>query len=153
MNKRLLLLCTGVIFTGTSAMAAATGTFKTYREGTSQVSSYVKISESGGKLSGTILCVVGPDGKVDPDATCLVGTCKGKKWTGMRFMWDVAKKSPGVYEDGQVIRGKDGKIYGVDVKELNGGAKLEIKGYMKMMGSKVGGGAAFFDRVSSTPCK
>jgi len=103
------------------------GVWKTIDDDTKQEKSLVRISESGGVLSGKIDKLLNP---TEPNPVC--DKCsddrKGKPITGMSII-DGVKQSGDVWEGGQILDPNNGKTYRVRLKPIEDGRKLEVRGY------------------------
>ena len=104
------------------------GVWKTIDDDTKQEKSLVRITESGGVLSGKIDKLLNP---TEPNPVC--DKCsddrKGKPITGMSII-DGVKQSGDVWEGGQILDPNNGKTYRVRLKPIEDGRKLEVRGYM-----------------------
>jgi len=106
------------------------GKWRTIDDKTGKVKSIVEIYEAGnGTLSGKVLQLVNSD--KGPNAIC--DLCKGanhnKPVTGMVIAWGL-KHEGDSWDDGKILDPKNGKVYSAKMTPLNGGAKLEVRGYM-----------------------
>ena len=106
------------------------GKWRTIDDKTGKVKSIVEIYEAGnGTLSGKVLQLVNSD--KGPNAIC--DLCKGanhnKPVTGMVIAWGLQHEGD-VWDDGKILDPKNGKVYSAKMTPLNGGAKLEVRGYM-----------------------
>ena len=106
------------------------GKWRTIDDKTGKVKSIVEIYEAGnGTLSGKVLQLVNSD--KGPNAIC--DLCKGanhnKPVTGMVIAWGL-KHEGDTWDDGKILDPKNGKVYSAKMTPINGGAKLEVRGYM-----------------------
>ena len=114
-----------------SCMASAAspeGVWKTIDDATGEARSYVTITADNGTLSGTISKILDP---ANEDSIC--SACKGErkdqKIVGMTILWDMTQQGD-KYDDGKIIDPESGKIYSANMKVLEGGKKLEVRGYI-----------------------
>ncbi|KQX90469.1 DUF2147 domain-containing protein [Variovorax sp. Root473] len=124
-----------VLFTVTavSAMAQSTpvGLWRNADDKTGEVKAEIRIAETGGALSGRIEKSLKKDTK--PDATC--DECsddrKGKPITGLEIIRG-GKKGEGkdVWEGGKILDPENGKEYRASFTPIDGGKKLEVRGYL-----------------------
>jgi len=118
------LLSLGVL--GTVATAGITGDWVTYDDKTGKKKSIVRISEKGGKLSGTITKLFNPT-----HTKCV--ECKGslhnKPIVGMRIFNGLTRKD-GVWQGGKILDPKNGKWYTCKIWEE--GKHLKVRGYIMM---------------------
>ncbi len=106
------------------------GKWRTIDDKTGKVKSIVEIYEAGnGTLSGKVLQLVNSD--KGPNAIC--DLCKGanhnKPVTGMVIAWGL-KHEGDTWDDGKILDPKNGKVYSAKMTPTDGGAKLEVRGYM-----------------------
>jgi len=115
-----------------SFAATPVGLWKTIDDKTGKEKSLVRITENGGVLSGSIEKLLDPN--VKKDALC--GACsddrKGKPIAGLNIIRGL-KQSGGesdVWEGGNILDPKNGKVYKARIKVIEGGKKLELRGYL-----------------------
>ena len=108
------------------------GLWKTIDDDSGKEKSLIRIKEAGGVFSGTIEKFLDPATK--PDVIC--DKCsddrKDKPVLGMTVMRGV-KQNPddtAVYDSGQIVDPNNGKSYRVRLKPVDGGKKLEMRGYI-----------------------
>ncbi|MCR6477884.1 DUF2147 domain-containing protein [Variovorax sp. ZS18.2.2] len=124
-----------ILFTVTaaSAMAQSTpvGLWRNADDKTGEVKAEIRIAETNGALSGRIEKSLKKDTK--PDATC--DECsddrKGKPITGLEIIRG-GKKAEGkdVWEGGKILDPENGKEYRASFTPIDGGKKLEVRGYL-----------------------
>ena len=125
-----LLLCAA---TGT-AMAQATpaGLWKTIDDKTKTEKSLVRITDNGGVLTGKVEKILSDK----PDAKCVDCTDerKGQPVQGMTILRDIKADASdkGTWVGGDILDPNDGKIYKVLLKLVDGGKKLDVRGYIGM---------------------
>ena len=133
------MLAGAVLFAGASAAlaqgaASPVGLWKTIDDETKQAKSLVRIFEKDGALAGRVEKILADQA----DAKC--GKCTDERkdqpvvgmtiLTGMRAAGDR-------WEGGKILDPNNGKVYSSLMKLLDGGRKLEVRGYV---------GAAMFGR-------
>jgi len=112
--------------------ASPAGLWKTIDDKTGKEKSIVKISDNGGVLSGNIEKLLDPD--VKKDAVC--GECKderkGKPLAGLNIIRGLRQSGDDadVWEGGNILDPKNGKVYKARIKVIEGGKKLELRGYL-----------------------
>ena len=113
----------------THAQASPVGLWKVIDDDTKQATSLVRISDAGGVLSGKIERLL--DAAMQ-DAKCEKCTDdrKGKPMLGMTILRNVKPAGDGVWEDGDILDPDNGKVYRVRLKPIDGGKKLEVRGYL-----------------------
>ncbi|MEQ6291539.1 DUF2147 domain-containing protein [Vogesella sp. GCM10023246] len=105
----------------------AGGTWKTIDDETHQPKSLVEISEAAnGELSGKVIKLFN-----NPDAVCdkCDGALKGKPIVGLTIMTGL-KKDGDAWENGKILDPKSGKVYSAKAKLVEGGKKLEVRGFL-----------------------
>ena len=114
------------------AQMSPVGLWKTIDDDSGKEKSLIRIKEAGGVFSGTIEKFLDPATK--PDTVC--DKCsddrKDKPVLGMTVMRGV-KQNPddtAVYDSGQIVDPNNGKSYRVRIKPIDGGKKLEFRGYI-----------------------
>ena len=112
------------------AQASPVGLWKTIDDETKQEKSLVRISESAGVLSGRIEKIVDP-AKQDSVCDKCEDARKGQKVLGMTIVEGVKKNAGEPYWDGgTILDPNNGKTYKVRMKPVDGGKKLEVRGYL-----------------------
>jgi uncharacterized protein (DUF2147 family) len=110
--------------------ASAAGRWRTIDDKTGQAKSIVRIIETNGVLEGRVEQVFSPP---SPSAAPLCEKCSGdlknKPIVGMTIMWDM-KKDGAEYGGGRVLDPEEGKTYRGKVRVIDGGRKLELRGYV-----------------------
>ena len=104
------------------------GLWKTIDDNTGQEKSLVRISESAGLVSGRIEKLLHPSG---PNPLC--EKCRddrhGKPMVGLPIIAGVTRNGD-VWEGGKILDPGNGKLYTVRLKPLDGGKRLEVRGYI-----------------------
>lgn len=118
---------------GLAAAQAATpvGLWKTVDDETGKERSLVRIAEEGGVLGGRIERVLDPT--TAPDAVCSQCTDERKDQpiVGLPIITGMKPAEGGeTWEGGQILDPKNGKVYRLRLKPVEGGAKLEVRGYV-----------------------
>lgn len=110
--------------------ASAVGRWRTYDDTTGEAKSIVVITESNGVLSGHIEKVFAPPApNENPTCKACTGELNEKPVIGMRIMWDM-KRSGNEYTNGRLMDPENGKTYRGKVRLVDGGRKLEVRGYI-----------------------
>jgi uncharacterized protein (DUF2147 family) len=105
------------------------GTWKTFDDKTGRPKSIVQIRERDGALSGKVLQVLeSPDG---PHPLCKLcgGERKDQPIEGMTILWGATRKGVS-WSHGEILDPENGKIYRVTLTPLDGGEKLNVRGYI-----------------------
>lgn len=106
------------------------GKWRTIDDKTGKVKSIVEIyAASNGTLSGKVLQLINSDKGPNPICDLCKGANHNKPITGMVIAWGLQHEGD-VWDDGKILDPKNGKVYSAKMTPLNGGAKLEVRGYM-----------------------
>ncbi len=130
MKKTLSALLLGLAAVAACAQATPVGLWKTIDDETKQEKSLVRISESGGALSGKVDKVMDA---TKQDAVCDLCTDarKGKLVLGMTIIDGVKKHATEPYWDGgSILDPNNGKVYKVRMTPKDGGKLLEVRGFI-----------------------
>jgi uncharacterized protein (DUF2147 family) len=131
-HAKALAVC--LAFTAGAALAqpTPTGLWKAVDDETKVETSLVRISDSGGVLSGRVEKVLDPS--TPADATCLKCTDERRDAPiqGMTVLRHVKQnaREPGLWDGGDILDPHNGKVYKVRLKPVDGGARLEVRGYI-----------------------
>ncbi|WP_372524323.1 DUF2147 domain-containing protein [Piscinibacter sp.] len=114
------------------AQASPVGVWKTIDDDGKTEKSLVRISEAGGQLSGRIETLFDASKK---DSVC--DKCsderKDKRLLGLTILRNVTKQADeDAWAGGEILDPNNGKVYKVRLKPVDGGAKLEVRGYIGM---------------------
>jgi uncharacterized protein (DUF2147 family) len=126
-NAALALLLAAAAGTA-AAQASPVGLWKTIDDETKQEKSLVRITESGGALTGRIEKLLDP-AKQDAKCEKCTDERKDKPVTGMTILRN-AKANGDAWEGGEILDPNNGKIYRVRLKPEEGGKQLEVRGYI-----------------------
>lgn len=112
------------------AESQAVGKWKTIDDKTHKAKSVVEISEaSDGSLSGKIVELL--DSSIPPNCDKCKGELKGKPKEGLRILWGLKPDGENQWSDGNALDPESGKVYGGSAKLVDGGKKLQLRGYIK----------------------
>ncbi len=129
-----VLLAFGLAMGALPAVAQPTpaGLWKTIDDATQKEKSLVRIRESNGVYSGTIEKFLDPETK--PDVVCdkCTDERKGQPVLGMTILRGLQQSADNkdVWEGGQILDPNNGKVYRSRLKPIEGGKKLEMRGYI-----------------------
>lgn len=133
--KRVLcgLAAAVVSFAAVAADASPAGLWKTIDDSTKKERSFVRITEAGGVFSGKLEKLID-----SPDAEKLVcDKCtddrKDKPLLGLQIIRGVKKSEEADtarWEGGTILDPANGKTYKVRLTPIDGGKKLEVRGYV-----------------------
>ena len=106
------------------------GLWKTIDNNTSQPKGLVRISERNGQFEGKIEKIFPKPGD-DPAPKCdkCDGTRHNQPVLGMTILWNLTKQDS-EYQGGEILDPENGKIYQAKMKLIDGGKKLEVRGFI-----------------------
>jgi uncharacterized protein (DUF2147 family) len=116
-----------------SAMAQMTpvGLWKTIDDKTGIVKSEIRIVEGGGIVSGKVERILDPNAKQDDTCVECTDERKDKPILGMEILRGLRKADgKDVWEGGNVLDPNNGKVYRATVTPIEGGSKLQMRGYI-----------------------
>ncbi|KTD30193.1 MULTISPECIES: DUF2147 domain-containing protein [Legionella] len=125
--KAFLMCLVTLVGMSTALAQSPVGTWTTIDDKTGQKRAIVHISESKGMLTGTIADVFPQPGDTGLCEKC-PGQFQGKPVKGLTFVWGLKDKGDGVWDGGQILDPKSGKIY--RAKMTLEGNKLYVRGYI-----------------------
>ena len=112
------------------AQTSPVGSWTTIDDKTKKPKSVVEIYETtNGSLAARVAEILHSDRGPNPVCDKCTGDRKGKPVKGMVMMWGVKKKGDG-WEGGQILDPATGKVYSVKIRPIEGGSKLEVRGFM-----------------------
>ena len=133
-----LSIAIATLLAGSAAFAQTSpvGLWRTISDETGKQKSLVRITEANGVFSGKIEKLFREPAE-DPNPLCdkCEGELKGKPALGMTILSGI-KQDGKSYGGGKILDPKDGKVYSAKVTLIDGGKKLEMRGYigLPMMG-------------------
>nr|WP_239062004.1 DUF2147 domain-containing protein [Ideonella livida] len=108
------------------------GLWKSIDDDSGQEKSLVRITEAGGVVSGRIERLLDPS--VKPGAVCekCSDERKGQPVVGLQILRNLRQDAgePGIWTGGEVLDPANGKTYRTRLKPVDGGRKLELRGYI-----------------------
>ena len=118
----------------TSALAqmSPVGVWKTIDDETKKEKSLVRIKETNGVFTGTIEKFLDPATKVDEVCDKCTDDRKGKPVLGMTIIRNIKANADdkGIWDGGDILDPNNGKVYRARLKPVDGGKKLEMRGYL-----------------------
>lgn len=121
-----LLAASGAVL----AQASPVGLWKTIDDETKQAKSLVRVTESGGVLTGKIEKLLDP-AKQDSKCDKCTDSRKGQPVLGMTiFSGPKQTDDKSIWEGGEILDPNNGKTYRMRVRVADGGKKLEVRGYI-----------------------
>ncbi|MFN3629308.1 MAG: DUF2147 domain-containing protein [Casimicrobiaceae bacterium] len=105
------------------------GLWRTIDDQTGKERSLVRITETGGVLSGKIEKIADP---TKQDARCdeCTDERKGQPVLGMTIIRNVKRGEGGVWEGGDILDPNNGKVYRVRLTPIEDGKKLQVRGFL-----------------------
>ena len=130
MKKTLIALALMASAGAALAQATPVGLWKTIDDETKTEKSFVRIIDAGGVLTGKVEKILEADKQ---DSTC--DKCsderKDKPVLGMTIVRNArADAGKEQWEGGDILDPNNGKVYKLRLKPLDGGKKLEVRGYI-----------------------
>ena len=114
--------------------ASPAGLWKTVDDNTKREKSLVRIVESGGVYTGKVEKIIDPDSPKDAVCKDCTDDRKDQPVLGMTIIRNM-KPSAGdknVLEGGDVLDPNNGKVYSAKLTLVDGGKKLDVRGYIGM---------------------
>jgi len=120
------LLLPGLAF----AQATPVGLWKTIDDDGKTAKSLVRITEQGGALVGSIDKLLDPKDPGDAKCNKCKDDRKDQPVVGLQIIRGVKAEGDGVWGGGEILDPNDGKTYRTRLKPVDGGKKLEVRGYI-----------------------
>ena len=129
-SAAVFLLLSAVAGFASADVNSPTGLWKTIDDKTGKERSLVRITETNGVFEGGVEKIYDQPGD-DPQHLCkeCEGERKDKPIIGMTILWGL-KKDGEQYAGGEILDPKNGSIYRAKMKLLDGGKKLEVRGFI-----------------------
>ncbi len=127
---RFVLILTLLLFAPLSFAAdSPVGLWKTIDDKTNKPRSLVRIVEENGEYKGIVEKGLREDD--NPERVCekCDAPRKNQKIQGMTFMWGL-KKDGNEFKGGEILDPENGKIYRCKMKLVDGGKKLDVRGFI-----------------------
>ncbi|TAM41719.1 MAG: DUF2147 domain-containing protein [Burkholderiaceae bacterium] len=122
------------IASGASAMAqmSPAGLWKTIDDDTKAAKSLVRITDNAGVYSGTIEKLLDPGTKLDAVCDKCTDDRKDKPLVGLTILRHLKQSADDktVWDGGDIVDPNNGKVYRTRLKPVDGGKKLEVRGYL-----------------------
>jgi len=132
MKRSLIAVLSVVSCAAAWAQMSPAGLWKTIDDDTRQEKSLVRIKESAGIFSGAIERLLDPT--VKPDAVCekCSDERKDKPLIGLTILRNLRQNADdkAVWDGGDIVDPNNGKVYRSRLKPVEGGKKLEMRGYI-----------------------
>ena len=114
------------------AQATPAGLWKTIDDESKKEKSLIRITEAGGVFSGQVEKFLDPATKADVVCDKCTDERKDKPTLGMTLLRNVKKNAndAALWDGGDILDPINGKVYKVRLKPIDGGKKLEVRGYI-----------------------
>jgi uncharacterized protein (DUF2147 family) len=134
-NRQLqfVLAASTLMFTGYAlAQSTPVGLWKTIDDKTKTERSLVRITDTGGVLTGKVEKLLDPAAKQDAVCDLCTDDLKDKPLIGLPVVRGVKQDAEDktIWGGGTITDAKEGKVYKVRLKPIDGGAKLEVRGFV-----------------------
>jgi uncharacterized protein (DUF2147 family) len=128
----LSFLMAGAAVSALAQSATPAGLWKTIDDNTNKEKSLVRIVETNGVYSARVEKIVDPDSPKDAVCDKCTDERKDKPVVGMTIMRNVKPSADdkAVFEGGDILDPNNGKVYRVKLKLVEGGSKLDVRGYI-----------------------
>lgn len=126
-------LAAALASTGAAALAQATpvGLWHSVDDRTGEVKGEIRIVEQGGALSGRLQRSLKKDTAADAVCEACTDDRKGRPIAGLEIVRGGRKVAQqDVWEDGRILDPENGKEYRARFPPLDGGRRLEVRGYL-----------------------
>lgn len=112
------------------AQATPVGLWKTIDDDGKTAKSLVRISEQGGTLVGSIDKLLDPKDGTDAKCDKCKDDRKDQPVVGLQIIRGVKPDGDGIWAQGEILDPNNGKTYRTRLKPVDGGKKLEMRGYI-----------------------
>ncbi len=112
------------------AQTTPVGLWKTIDDDGKTEKSLVRIGEQGGVLVGSIDKLLDPKAAADAKCDKCTDDRKDKPVLGLQIIRGVKAEGEGVWGGGEILDPNNGKTYKTRLKPVDGGKKLEVRGYV-----------------------
>ncbi|NML47819.1 DUF2147 domain-containing protein [Ramlibacter sp. G-1-2-2] len=119
-----LLAVTGSAF----AQSSPVGLWRNIDDKTGEAKAEIRITDNGGKLTGKIEKTLKKDAK--PTCDECKDERKGQPMAGLEIIRGVSKGTGEDWEGGKILDPENGKEYTVRLTPVEGGQKLQVRGYL-----------------------
>lgn len=131
MKRSLFAICLVAASASVFAQMSPAGLWKTIDDETKKEKSLVRIKETNGVYSGTVDKFLDPTTKPDDVCDKCTDERKDKPVIGMTIIRNIkASDDKGIWDGGDILDPNNGKVYKARLKPVDGGKKLEMRGYI-----------------------
>ena len=133
MHMKNILWTAGLLAASSLAQAqmSPAGLWRSIDDSTGQAKAEISIKDNGkGGLNGKVERSLQPT-STEPNCTLCADDRKGQPKIGMEIIRDAKKAgADAVWEGGTILDPENGKVYKLKLTPLEGGAKLQVRGYI-----------------------
>jgi len=132
MKRSLLAIAFVAVSLPAFAQMSPAGLWKTIDDETKKEKSLVRIKDVNGVFSGTVEKFLDPANKPDEVCDKCTDDRKDKPVLGMTIIRNIKASADdkGIWDGGDVLDPNNGKVYKARLKPVDGGKKLEMRGYI-----------------------
>ncbi len=112
------------------AQATPVGLWKTIDDDGKTAKSLVRITEQGGVVVGSIDKLLDPTTPADAKCDKCQDDRKNQPLQGLQILRGLKADGDGTWTGGEVLDPNNGKTYRARLKPVDGGKKLELRGYI-----------------------
>ncbi|PZP35804.1 MAG: DUF2147 domain-containing protein [Roseateles depolymerans] len=114
------------------AQATPVGLWKTIDDDGKTAKSLVRITEQGGAVVGSIDKLLDPATPADAKCDKCADDRKGQPLVGLQIIRNVRQDADdkGLWDGGEILDPNNGKTYKTRLKPVDGGKRLEVRGYI-----------------------
>jgi uncharacterized protein (DUF2147 family) len=129
MKSLIAVAVLGLVAMGAQAQMSPVGVWKTIDDKTKAEKAQVRITESGGVVTGKIEKLLGAGANQEAKCDKCTDDRKDKAIVGLEIIRGV-KKDDDVWTGGTILDSAEGKVYKVKMTPTEGGKKMEVRGYV-----------------------
>ncbi|NML18883.1 DUF2147 domain-containing protein [Azohydromonas caseinilytica] len=111
------------------AQGTPVGLWRTIDDATGQAKSLVRITESGGVLTGRVEQLLDP-AQAERRCSACSDERKDQPVQGMTILRNVRQEEPGQWGGGDILDPNNGKVYKVRLRPEADGSRLVVRGYI-----------------------
>jgi len=131
MLRNLTALALGTVCASAMAQMTPVGLWKTIDDKDGTVKSEIRIVEKNGVITGKVERILDPTAKPGDTCTECPDERKDQPILGMEILRGLKKsEDKDVWEGGNILDPKNGKVYRATVTPIDGGQKLQMRGYI-----------------------
>jgi uncharacterized protein (DUF2147 family) len=129
MKSLIAVAVLGLVAMGAQAQMSPVGVWKTIDDKTKAEKAQVRITETGGVVTGKIERLLAPGANQEAKCDKCADDRKDKPVIGMEIIRGV-KKDGDAWAGGTILDSAEGKVYKVKMTPIEGGKKMEVRGYV-----------------------